>query len=262
MVTSYGWISARHAVEQDAPLPLDEGRAQAPGEQLRRELLHERAADLAAHLLAPVGDLQRRGQDRLRAGPRAPGRPPGPKSVGNIVRQASASVVSPFMTARASTRWGTVASASSLRRAPRAGRPGSRRTPPRARPWPRPGTSQPLPQRHEHHLREGGEPVDGAMRIRDQADLVDRPVDAPRRPPRRSLRCRAPPRPPRGAPSRRPRGRSRTSTRPRSSRRGLAAPRRHPGRRRSRSGSWVDLSPCQRTTRRTAMRERGVSARA
>ena len=43
---------------------------------------------------------------------RSDGSTPGPKSVGNIVRQPSGSSVSPFMTARASSRWVGLASAS------------------------------------------------------------------------------------------------------------------------------------------------------
>ena len=113
-VTSYGWISAADPVEQDPPLAADRVGPDAAGEELRGQLLDERAADLAADLLAAVGDRQRRGEDRLRA--RAfvgvAGRRD-PNSVGNIARQPSGSVVSPFITARASTRWAGVASASS-----------------------------------------------------------------------------------------------------------------------------------------------------
>ena len=67
-VTSYGWISAADAVEQDPPLAADRVRPDPPREELRGDLLDERAADLAADLLAAVGDGQRRLEDRLRAG--------------------------------------------------------------------------------------------------------------------------------------------------------------------------------------------------
>ena len=81
--------------------------------------------------------------DRVRSGPAATA---GPNSVGNIARQPSGSVVSPFITARARTRWAGVASASSVGRAGRrAGPPGSPRRRPRDRRAPRPGTSRRSP---------------------------------------------------------------------------------------------------------------------
>ena len=79
----------------------------------RGERLDDRAADLAADLLAAVGDLERDRQDRLG---RARARPAGtsrPNRLGNIRRHAAGSVRSPFITARARTRSGRSASASS-----------------------------------------------------------------------------------------------------------------------------------------------------
>ena len=102
------------AIEQDPPLAPDGLRARRAGPAAGGELLDDRAADLAADLLAAVGDLERGGQDRFAPLARRRRRLAGPKSVGNVARQPSASVVSPFMTARASTRWATVASASSV----------------------------------------------------------------------------------------------------------------------------------------------------
>ena len=138
-----------------------------------------RAADLAADLLAAVGDREGGGQDRLGpAGRASAGSAPVAEQVGNIARQPSGSVVSPFITARASTRWAGVASASRAAVARRpAGPPGSRRRRRPGRPGRRPGTSRPFAEREQDDLREGGQPVDGAMRILDPADLVDGQVD-------------------------------------------------------------------------------------
>ena len=168
-VTSYGWISAADAVEQDPSLAPDRGRARPAGARsCAGQLLDDRAADLAADLLAALGDRQRRLEDRLGARAARPRRrvAAGPNSVGNIVRQPSASVVSPFITARASTRWAGVASASSVGGA----RDQRIRLDPgvddRAR-VPR-GVLEPhgrSPSGDEDDLRERRQPVDGAMRV-------------------------------------------------------------------------------------------------
>ena len=114
-VTSYGMDLRPDAVEQDPPLAPDGVAADPAGEQLRGELLDERAADLAADLLAAVGDRERGLEDRLGAGRVAGRRRPPPIRTGSGTSPASrsGSVVSPFMTARASTRSAGVASASS-----------------------------------------------------------------------------------------------------------------------------------------------------
>ena len=92
------------AVEQDPPLAPDRrrrgGRVAAPQEQLG-ERLDDRAAVLAADLLAALGDGERGGEDRLGSFGRLT---PVANRAGNIARQASASVDSPFMTARARSR--------------------------------------------------------------------------------------------------------------------------------------------------------------
>ena len=61
-------------IEQDAPLATDGVGADPAREELRGQLLDERAADLAADLLAAVGDRQRRLEDRLGPGRRRPRR--------------------------------------------------------------------------------------------------------------------------------------------------------------------------------------------
>ena len=128
---------------------MDRRRADPAGEELGGELLDECAADLAADLLAPVGDRQRRLEDRLGACQvvRRRRSPPVRTSVGNIVRQPSGSAVSPFITARASRRWTGVASASRSPRGRPAGPPGCRRRRRPGRRARRPGTSRPLPDR-------------------------------------------------------------------------------------------------------------------
>ena len=103
-VTSYGWISAATPSNR---IRRSRRTAAAPTRRAsssRGQLLDERAADLAADLLAAVGDLQRRGQDRLGADAVAGRSAAAPNRVGNIVRQVAGSVVSPFITARARTR--------------------------------------------------------------------------------------------------------------------------------------------------------------
>ena len=103
------------AVEQDPPLAPDGASARpaarggcavssstiAPRNWLRT--CSPRSATASDGLEDRLGARRAR-----RRRPRA-----GPNSVGNIVRQPSASVVSPFITARARTRWAGVASASS-----------------------------------------------------------------------------------------------------------------------------------------------------
>ena len=126
-------------------------------------------------------------EDRL--GP-ASGRRPRPArrrrrrtASGTCVRQPSASVVSPFITARARTRWAVAASASSVGGArPQRVRLDRRRRRPSAHPAPRPGTSRPLAGREQHDLRERRQPVDGAMRVGDRGDLRDGRSIAPGRP--------------------------------------------------------------------------------
>ena len=145
---------------------------------MRRELLDDRAAELAADLLAAVGDLEapaRIASDRFAL--RASGTD-GPNSVGNIAIQPAGSVVSPFITARARTRWAGVASARSVggARDERVGLDAGvdDRAPVARRVLEPHGVS---PEREQRHLRERRQPVDGAMRVGDAADLVDRAVD-------------------------------------------------------------------------------------
>ena len=146
-------------------------RADPTGQELRGQLLDERATDLAADLLAAIGDRERRLEDRLRADPLTAGaagrrpeqgrehRPP-PVGVGRLAvhhrpRQQSLSGAS---RRRAASRSGRPV-----------GRPGSRRRRRPARPGRRPGTSWSLAKRDEDDLREGGQPVDGPMRVDDPA---------------------------------------------------------------------------------------------
>ena len=109
-VTSYGWISARTPSNRIRRSRRTAAVADAPGEQEPRgQLLDDRAADLAADLLAALGDLERRGQDglgRARARRRRHRRAEEGREHGRSSRAAS--VVSPFITARASTRWAGV----------------------------------------------------------------------------------------------------------------------------------------------------------
>ena len=167
------------AIEQDAPLASDGLGADPACEQDRA---------VSASTIAPRNWLRtcsprsatssETREDGLGRGRASAAGTSGPNSVGNIVRQASGSVVSPFMTARARTRSAAVASASSVaaRATERIGLDArvdhgagiaGRVLEPHGR----------SPSASEHHLREGRQPVDGAVRIRDQADLLDRPVD-------------------------------------------------------------------------------------
>ena len=98
--------------------------------------------------------------------------------VGNIVRQPSGSIDSPFITARASTRCAGVAVASSS--AALATR-GSAWMPAyttalasRAASWNLMATS---PSAEQDDLRERRQPVDRPVGILDQPDLLDRAVD-------------------------------------------------------------------------------------
>ena len=50
----------------------------------------------------------------------------------------------------------------------------------RGRPAPRPGTSRPLPDRNQDELGKRRQPVDRTVRVADQRDLVDCPVDRSR----------------------------------------------------------------------------------
>ena len=113
-VTSYGCISA-DAVEQDRAARGGRRRRRPGARAAAGERLDDRAAELAADLLAAVGDLEATPRGSPRTGSRsAAGRRSAPKSVGNIVRHAPGRCVSPFITARASTRCAGVASASSV----------------------------------------------------------------------------------------------------------------------------------------------------
>ena len=250
-----------HAVEQDAPLAAD-GRG-AAGQEAGRQLLDDGAAVLAAGRLAAIGDLEARPREPGSAWSRRAGAASRPKSDGKIRRQVSGSVRSPFITARASQRSAAVPSAS---RAASAGHerigldPGvddgsgvrggvlEPHRSPRSRM--RKGESSSgsgscsgsgsslrgLACRPVHvaadgqgdDVREGREPVDGPVRVRDRGDLGDRLIDRHDRfeiqlgvPLGQGLECPA---------GRRPRDRSRTATRPRSSRPGrpgLGTRRRH-----------------------------------
>ena len=75
-VTSYGWISAATPSNRIRRSRLTASGADAACEQPGGDLLDDRAADLAADLLAAVGDLQRGGQDRLARRARRRHRPP------------------------------------------------------------------------------------------------------------------------------------------------------------------------------------------
>ena len=105
----------RHPVEQDPALPADGAPRRPAGEEELGDRLHDRSADLAADLLAAAAtasDAARIASERSRSAVPALGAVD-PNSDGKIVRQASASVVSPFITARARTRCAGVASARS-----------------------------------------------------------------------------------------------------------------------------------------------------
>ena len=153
-------------IEQDPSFAPDGGGPDPSRQKPRGQRLDDRATDLVADLLASVGDRQGDLQDRLgpaRGSTPSRWRRSGPNSVGNIARQPSGSVVSPFMTARARTRWAGVASASSRPPGRRSGRPGSPRRRSPGRRGRRPGTSWPLPERRRG--RPGG--TSRASRWRD-----------------------------------------------------------------------------------------------
>ena len=167
-------------VEQDPPLATD-GFA-APTRRARSRavtLLDERAAQLAA-------DLRRRGRrlasdasriasdraisSRRRSPPSEQRREHRPPAVG-IGRLTVHD--RPRQDPLGGRRIGEQRRRARDRRVP----PGSRRRRPPAHPARRPGTSRPLPDGDQHDLRERRQPVDGAVRVVDPADLVDGAVD-------------------------------------------------------------------------------------
>ena len=188
-VTSYGWISARTPSNRIRRSRRTASGADPAGEELRRELLDERAADLAAHLLAAVRDRERRLEDRLRPGERRPASPrraTARTASGTSSASRSGSAVSPFITARARTRWTSVASASSV------GGAGDERIGLDAGVDHRPRVARSVlephgrsPTRDEDDLGECRQPVDGAVRVLDPAGSRRSRGRSPARPHRR-----------------------------------------------------------------------------
>ena len=159
----------RDAVEQDPPLAPDGrgDRRAAPGQQARGDRLDDRAADLAADLLAAIGDLERDRQDRLGAARSTAG-------TSGRTGSGTSGARPPGRSARRSSRPGRGRARPDRRR--RAGpRPGRRAGPPgsprRRRPGRRgrhPGSaprSARLAEGEQDDLGERRQPVDRAVRV-------------------------------------------------------------------------------------------------
>ena len=161
----------RPPVEQDPALATD--RVRPLREQPLGHRLHDRAAELAPRLLAAIGHLERRGEDRL--GPVADRRrraaaPPARTASGTSSATASGSVrLAVHRRPGEQPLGGRRRRRAAPRRGPRAGPPGCARR----RPPVRPGCasmnriSSASPMRRERDLGQRRQPVDRPVRVGD-----------------------------------------------------------------------------------------------